>query len=165
MHASHLLVHQPVHFELKDETASCELARQMASFLSPPLIMAFSGDLGAGKTTLIRAMLRALGVTGAIKSPTFSLVESYDLPRGGDVHHFDLYRILEEAELDDMGFRDYFSSDALCCIEWPERSAHVLSSADLLCSIQIQETQRCVTIQAFSALGAKFLSSLLEATG
>lgn len=95
-------------------------AGRLAAYLKPPLLMTLSGDIGAGKTTLIRAMLRAMGVMDRIKSPTFSLIESYHLP-STQVHHFDLYRIVDETELDFMGFRDYFQPTAICCVEWPER--------------------------------------------
>ena len=164
MHDFNSLVQQAVSFELNNEEETCVFASRLASCLSVPLVLAFSGDLGAGKTTLIRAMLRSLGVTGAIKSPTFSLVESYALPAGGEVHHFDLYRIHDDAELDYIGFRDYFSSDALCCIEWPERSAQLLLDVDLLFSIKIQERARYLTVFALSLMGVSIISSLLEAS-
>lgn len=95
-------------------------AQCLGRCLQPKMLLTLSGDIGAGKTTVVRALLRSLGVDGAIKSPTFSLVESYDIGTQ-HFHHFDLYRIIEETELEFLGFRDYFQSDAICCIEWPER--------------------------------------------
>lgn len=101
-------------------------ASHLARCLTLPMVITLSGDIGAGKTTLVRALLRALGVQGPIKSPTYSLLETYDLPSQifltpALCHHFDLYRIIDESELDFIGFRDYFQANALCCIEWPER--------------------------------------------
>ncbi|PJD92540.1 MAG: tRNA (adenosine(37)-N6)-threonylcarbamoyltransferase complex ATPase subunit type 1 TsaE [Legionella sp.] len=95
-------------------------AQHLAKCVTSPMVMTFSGDIGAGKTTIIRALLRAMGVRCSIKSPTFSLVETYEVP-DAHFHHFDLYRIVDESELEFLGFRDYFQSDAICCIEWPER--------------------------------------------
>lgn len=103
-------------------------AAYLATCLTVPMVITLSGEIGAGKTTLMRALLRALGVQGPIKSPTYSLVETYDLPPNPalseslvQVHHFDLYRMTDESELEFLGFRDYFLSNTICCIEWPER--------------------------------------------
>ena len=151
-------------FDLRDEDATKTLAKRLAMALTSPLILTFSGDLGAGKTTLIRAMLRALHVTGAIKSPTFSLVESYDLPepRCMQVHHFDLYRLEDEVELEHLGFRDYFSTEAVCCIEWPERAVNTLHAIDVDFSLNIKGEGRTLEVSAFSLMGATLLSCLLE---
>lgn len=152
-----------VSFDLPTEDATQALATRLARILISPLILTFRGDLGAGKTTLVRAMLRALNVTGAIKSPTFSLVESYALP-GSEVtlHHFDLYRIEDEAELEYIGFRDYFTTDSLCCIEWPERAAHALCACDLDLALHYQGTGRALVISALSPAGVALLSRLSE---
>lgn len=105
-------------------------AQHLAQYLSLPMVITLSGDIGAGKTTVVRALLRALGVQGPIKSPTYSLLETYDLPSNSllfsmpaQCHHFDLYRVMDDSELDLIGFRDYFQSNAICCIEWPEHSS------------------------------------------
>ncbi len=120
-------------------------AQHLARCVTSPMVMTFSGDIGAGKTTMIRAMLRALGVECRIKSPTFSLVETYDLPTS-HFHHFDLYRILDESELEFLGFRDYFQSDSICCIEWPERMTMSPDQIDLALSITTVGDGRAVTL-------------------
>ena len=113
--------------------------------LKAPLVFTFSGEIGAGKTTIIRAMLRSLGVTSSIKSPTFSLVESYAC-NNLHIHHFDLYRIHHEDELDYLGFRDYFSQHSICCIEWPEHAGNALPIVDIRFNLSIKGAGREVQI-------------------
>lgn len=152
-------------FDLPTEDATEQVARRLAAALVSPIVLAFRGDLGAGKTTLVRAMLRALRVTGAIKSPTFSLVESYPLPdQRARVHHFDLYRIEDEAELEYIGFRDYFSTQAICCIEWPERAISMLPFIDVDFSLILKGEGRLLQVSALSPAGATLLSCLIEAS-
>ncbi|MCW0218621.1 MAG: tRNA (adenosine(37)-N6)-threonylcarbamoyltransferase complex ATPase subunit type 1 TsaE, partial [Prosthecobacter sp.] len=146
--------------DLQDETFCEHWAAAMADCLRAPAILTFRGEIGAGKTTFIRAMLRALGVRGAIKSPTFSLVESYDCDNL-HVHHFDLYRIVEEGELDYLGFRDYFDSEGVCCIEWPERAGAYLTHSDLHFELTIRGSGRLMRIEALSAAGESMLSCLV----
>ena len=144
---------------LSDEKASKQWAAKLAQQLHAPLIITFSGDIGAGKTTIIRAMLRALGIQCAIKSPTFSLVESYSC---GDffVHHFDLYRIYNEDELEYIGFRDFFSEHAICCIEWAEHARSSLPNVDIHCKLKSKETGRELELKALSAAGQKVVACL-----
>jgi len=145
---------------LVDERASETWAQRLAEVLPFSAVLSFRGEIGTGKTTFIRAMLRAMGVTSAIKSPTFSLVESYSCqPR--NVHHFDLYRIEDEAELDYIGFRDYFSDEAICCIEWPERACGSLLVCDLAFSLSVEGGGRRMTIKALSVKGEGMLSAML----
>jgi len=106
--------------ELPSVAHTERFAERLATHIHPPMTITLSGDIGAGKTTLVRAMLRALGVQCRIKSPTYSLIESYDLPTQ-QVHHFDFYRLIDALELEAIGFRDYFQPTSICCIEWPER--------------------------------------------
>lgn len=146
--------------ELPDESTSEMVASNLATCLLPPLVLTFSGEIGAGKTTFIRAMLRALGVKTAIKSPTFSLIESYDCQHF-QIHHFDLYRIHDEAELEYIGFRDYFLKNSICCIEWPERAGASLDCADINFAFAIKGSGRLLTVRASSTAGKTILSYLV----
>ena len=145
--------------ELPTEKASEHLAARLAAVITAPLVVTFSGDIGAGKTTFIRAMLRQLGVTGAIKSPTFTLVESY---RANDlqIHHFDLYRIQYESELEDIGFREYLADDAICCIEWPERAMPHFAKADIQITLCPKGAGRQMQMAASGSVGEAILSFL-----
>ncbi|KTD52774.1 tRNA (adenosine(37)-N6)-threonylcarbamoyltransferase complex ATPase subunit type 1 TsaE [Legionella quateirensis] len=145
--------------DLPDEQASVRFANQLASCLAPPLTLCFSGEIGTGKTTIIRAMLKRLGIQSAIKSPTFSLVESYlcdDVP----VHHFDLYRIHHEDELEYLGFRDYFSRDSICCIEWAEHAGNALPQVDIRFKLVIKGAGREMQAVASSVAGKRVLACL-----
>ena len=153
-------------FDLPNEQATHALASTLAHCLTSPSILTFSGDLGAGKTALIRSMLRALGVTSTIKSPTFSVVESYQI---SDylVHHFDLYRMCDETELEAIGVRDYFSSNAVCCIEWPERAPYLLAQVDVsfVFEFNLNHEGRTLIATASSELGKSLLTCLGRAQG
>lgn len=137
------------------------LASQLAPCLSPPLVLTFSGEIGAGKTTFVRSLLRALGEVGAVRSPTFSLVESYQC-KDLTLHHFDLYRINDVFELDFIGFRDYFSPQSICCIEWPERADNQLNQVDITLNFVIQDTGRQINAQALSQSGFSVMSSWID---
>lgn len=143
-----------------DEVCATHWANALARVLIKPANLAFSGDIGAGKTTFIRAMLQAQGITTRIKSPTFSLVESYNT-NDTTFHHFDLYRIEDISELDYIGFRDYFSKDSICCIEWPEKVGVHALNIDLLITFHIEGTIRRMTFEALSMRGETMLSNIL----
>lgn len=133
------------------------LAMHLANALSAPLIIGFSGEIGAGKTTFIRAMLRSMGIEGAIKSPTYALVESY-FTKDLQIHHFDLYRIQEDTELEYIGFRDYFTTQAICFIEWPERTDVSSSAVDLQLTLSTQNTARKIQMHARTSAGYNVLT-------
>jgi tRNA threonylcarbamoyladenosine biosynthesis protein TsaE len=104
-------------------------------------VIAFSGEMGAGKTTFIQALCRSLGVTVEVNSPTFSLVNQYFTPEGTSIFHFDLYRIEDPVELFDMGYEEYFFSGDLCFIEWPEKADHLIPEDALRVEIVVGENE------------------------
>lgn len=116
--------------ELPDEAATLALGARLAAALRPGMSVWLSGDLGAGKTTLVRGLLRALHYHGRVKSPTFSLVELYSFSNF-NLYHFDLYRFADPLEWEEAGFREYFNPQTVCLVEWPERAAGCLPVADV----------------------------------
>ncbi|UTW11771.1 tRNA (adenosine(37)-N6)-threonylcarbamoyltransferase complex ATPase subunit type 1 TsaE [Marinobacterium rhizophilum] len=124
-------------------------------------IIFLHGDLGMGKTTLCRGVLRAYGHLGSVKSPTYTLVEPYDL-EGRRLYHFDLYRLADPEELEYLGIRDYFEDDDLCLIEWPQRGAGWLPRPDLDVEISIAGQGRSIECQGRTARGQQILTALLQ---
>lgn len=146
---------------LNNESETQKFARRVAKQLFFPLILTFKGDIGAGKTTFIRATLQALGVQSAIKSPTYAIVESYPTCLA-TVHHFDLYRIHDTTELEFIGLRDFFTEQAICCIEWPEQAGNELPPLDVEFSFSFLPQGRSLEITAHSEAGENLLSLLRE---
>lgn len=145
-----------VTLDVLDEVALQQFAARLGSMLDGGLIT-LSGPLGAGKTSFCRGLLRGRGHSGAVKSPTYTLVESYRLP-AGIVHHFDLYRLADPEELEFIGWRDYLTEDALCLVEWPERAADLLPPADISISIQYLAPGRRLTLWPHTRAGAEALA-------
>ena len=123
-----------------------ELATSMAAKLTPGTVLTLSGDLGAGKTTFVRAFLRAKGVTGPVKSPTFTLVEPYE-NLNPPVYHFDLYRLDNPEELEAIGIRDYADKNNILLIEWPEKGQGFIPKVDITIELNIKNDAREITIQ------------------
>ncbi len=130
---------------IENEAAMMAFGGKLADNLHDGGIVLLKGDLGAGKTTLVRGLLRHLGHQGIVKSPTYTLVEPYTL-HGRKIYHFDLYRLGDPEELEYMGGRDYWESGALCLIEWPEQAKGYLPEADLTLEISYQNTGRSISI-------------------
>lgn len=145
---------------LSNETETLVLGQRLAAQLCPCDTIFLQGDLGAGKTTLARGILRGLGYRQSIKSPTYTLVESYQ-EDGPLVYHFDLYRINDPTELMDIGLTDYLSADAILLIEWAQKASILLPEPTLVCALSLfSETTRSLVLKAESARGEFILSML-----
>jgi tRNA threonylcarbamoyladenosine biosynthesis protein TsaE len=132
-------------FFLIDNEATEQFGAMLWTRLPEKSLVFLHGDLGAGKTTLVRGLLRAAGVTGAIKSPTYALIEEYSIGER-KIFHFDLYRLADSEELEWIGIDDYLNQNALCFIEWSEKGAGVLPSANVNISLTTQDGGRLVQI-------------------
>jgi tRNA threonylcarbamoyladenosine biosynthesis protein TsaE len=143
-----------------DEAATLSASERLArsSALNGALVL-LEGDLGAGKTTFVRGVLRALGVEGRIKSPSYAVVESYGLP-SLSVHHFDFYRFDDPREWEDAGFRDVLDGPGLKLVEWPQKAPSLLQAADIKLTLSTEEEGRRVHVQALSARGTRLLEAL-----
>ena len=125
---------------------------KLASVCHKPCILHLCGDLGVGKTTLVRGFLQGLGHTGIVKSPTYTIVEPYPL-EGGMIYHFDFYRLGDPEELEYMGIRDYLEKDTICLIEWPEKGNEFTPSPDMQISISHDAESRILELHAYSDIG------------
>ncbi len=151
----------PVEFSavLADEAATLALGENLAIALEPGMFISLSGELGSGKTTMARGILRGLGYRGKVKSPTYTLVELYKLSRL-DLYHFDLYRFNDPQELLDAGFRDNFGNGNICLVEWPERAAGLLPQADVEIELAAEGAGRRLRIKAKTESGRHCLKKL-----
>lgn len=144
--------------QLPNEQATLALGAAL-SRLAPGGLVTLEGPLGAGKTTLVRAFLRALGHEGAVRSPTYTLLEPYEVG-GCPIVHLDLYRLAEPEELEELGLRDYLHPGTWLFVEWPQRGHGVLPQADLEIQLRTEGAGRHATLQSRSALGEAWLAAL-----
>ena len=146
------------------EALGRNLAATAPAAAPQPTIVFLGGDLGAGKTTLARAFLRQLGVTGAVRSPTYTLIERYPVS-AGEIAHLDLYRIADPDELEFLGLDDLAEHAHLWLIEWPERGARALPAPDLRIALAVDGNGRSARLEAVSDIGAAWFSRLQECEG
>lgn len=146
---------------MPDEAATLRLGAALAADARAGRVLHLHGELGAGKTTLVRGLLRALGYPGRVKSPTYALVEPYRLSRL-DLYHFDFYRLKDRSEWLSSGFREHFNPTTLCVVEWPERAGDGLPPPDLDIRLSYEGEARGASLEARSPAGAAWLASALS---
>jgi tRNA threonylcarbamoyladenosine biosynthesis protein TsaE len=149
---------------LQDSDATEQLGQLLAQAIPAQAVMYLHGEIGAGKSTLARALLRELGVTGPIKSPTYTLIERYPLAKG-EAAHLDLYRIAAAGELDFLGLDEVAENAVLWLVEWPERGLGALPEADLLLNLEPQGDGRLASLSAKSKIGEFWLSQASKMAG
>jgi len=146
---------------LPDEAATRALGARLARVMAPGLSLHLHGDLGSGKTTLVRGLLRGLGYTGRVKSPSYTLVELYTVSRL-NLYHFDFYRFKDPKEWRDAGFNEYFNADSVCLVEWPEKAGGLLPPADLDIALEFAGDGRDLSIRAGGESGNACLDRLSQ---
>lgn len=146
-------------YVIADAAAMESLGAALAQAIQGGLIIHLRGELGAGKTTLVRGVLHGLGHAGSVRSPTYTLVEPYELA-GRQVYHLDLYRLGDPEELEWIGLRDLLDADSLALVEWPERGRGVLPQADLELTLDYFGTGRRVTLTGHSDAGDRVIAQL-----
>ncbi|MBY0445089.1 MAG: tRNA (adenosine(37)-N6)-threonylcarbamoyltransferase complex ATPase subunit type 1 TsaE [Burkholderiales bacterium] len=150
---------------LADEDATLALGARLSQNVAAGMVIFLEGNLGAGKTTLSRGLLRGLGFTGRVKSPTYTLVEPYTVSNLY-LYHFDLYRFNDASEWEDAGFRDYFNPESICLIEWADKAEGLLPTPDWIITLtpeaSLVSEGRMAHIQAFSEQGQTCLNRLQQ---
>ena len=144
---------------LKNETETTEIGSKLASCLKGGEVIYLKGELGTGKTTLVRGVLNRLGHTGNVKSPTYTIVEPY-LIDSDVIYHFDLYRLDDPEELESLGIRDYCDGQSICFFEWPEKGGNLLPNADINLELTYFESTRGVEFTSKSDVGKTILKQL-----
>ena len=144
---------------LADEAATLPLGARLAAAIEPGLAIHLCGELGAGKTTLARGLIQALGHSGKVKSPTYTLVELYELSRL-NLYHFDLFRFREPREWLDAGLDECFNATSVCLVEWPEKAADLVPPPDLRIELTPAASGRDVILQAHSEKGRRCLERM-----
>jgi tRNA threonylcarbamoyladenosine biosynthesis protein TsaE len=152
-------LNRSISVEVSDEAEQVALGERIAAVCGAEAVLYLRGDLGAGKTTLTRGLLRGFGYTGAVKSPTYTLIEPYELP-DRRISHLDLYRVGDPGELEYLGLRELLDQPAIVLIEWPERGEGWLPPADLDVRIAYRDAGRRVEIVATSGRGESLLEAL-----
>ena len=147
-----------------DAVAMVSLGARLAAACEPGLVIFLQGDLGMGKTTFCRGFIHSLGHVGAVKSPTYTLVEPYQLGNL-QVFHFDLYRLGDPEELEFMGIRDYFGDLSVCLVEWPERGLGALPTGDIVINIGREGQGRCLAVEAATEQGRRVLATMSANSG
>jgi tRNA threonylcarbamoyladenosine biosynthesis protein TsaE len=153
--------HSTLKMHLPDETATRALGARLARVVEPGLTLFLHGDLGSGKTTLARGLLRGLGYQGRVKSPTYTLVELYTVSRL-NLYHFDCYRFKDPKEWRDAGFNEYFNDASVCLVEWPEKAAGLLPAADLDIALEFAGDGRDLSVRAGTESGNACLHRLMQ---
>jgi tRNA threonylcarbamoyladenosine biosynthesis protein TsaE len=152
-------VSQSFTLDLPDEAATLALGARLGRALAPGLTIWLRGDLGAGKTTLTRGLLRELGFSGRVKSPTYTLVELYSFTRF-NLYHFDLYRFADPDEWEDAGFREYFNPASVCLVEWPDKAGGLLPAPDVVLDLDFRGDGRGVRATGLTEAGGACIARL-----
>jgi tRNA threonylcarbamoyladenosine biosynthesis protein TsaE len=144
---------------IPEEPDTLAFGAELARHLQPGMVVYLSGELGAGKTTLARGILRGLGYAGRVKSPSYTLVEPYKLSRLY-LYHFDFYRFASPQELGEAGFKEHFNPDSVCLVEWPENAAGLLPAADIRSTMKVAGSGRQLEIDADTETGRRCVEQL-----
>jgi tRNA threonylcarbamoyladenosine biosynthesis protein TsaE len=146
---------------LPAEVATLDFGRRLASAVQPGMTIWLSGDLGAGKTTLSRGLLRGLNYSGRVKSPTYTLLEIYPFS-SFNLYHFDLYRFADPIEWEESGFREHFNAQSICLVEWPEKAEGMLPEPDLLVQLDLAGEGRLARLSGKTEEGRRCAINVME---